>query len=32
MIKRLWLRVLLAACIWAVLLLVAAATGLLDMK
>jgi hypothetical protein len=29
MIKRLWLRVLLAACIWAALLTVAAATGLL---
>jgi hypothetical protein len=32
MIKHLWLRVLLAASIWALLLMAAAALGLLDTR
>jgi hypothetical protein len=32
MIKRLWLRFLLAACIWALLVMVAALFGLVDLR
>lgn len=31
-LKQLWLRVLLALCIWAVLILLALAVGLLDLR